>query len=207
MADTIIDLIRHGEPVGGRAYRGNGVDDPLSDNGWQQMWSAVADVSPWDQVISSPMIRCREFAEALSEKYSLPVSIESNIKEIGFGSWEGKTPDELMAENLQEYELFYQDPVNNRPEGAEELPDFIARVRQVFTSIAEDYKGKHVLVVAHAGVIRAMLTAIMEAPMASMYRIRSDYAGITRIQYVETHYRILFHNIVRTSENQLLPSF
>ena len=28
MTDTIIDLIRHGEPEGGRAYRGNNIDDP-----------------------------------------------------------------------------------------------------------------------------------------------------------------------------------
>ena len=38
MSDTVIDLIRHGEPVGGRRYRGH-IDDPLSERGWQQMWS------------------------------------------------------------------------------------------------------------------------------------------------------------------------
>ena len=33
---TRIDLIRHGEPVGGRRYRGQ-IDDPLSEKGWKQM--------------------------------------------------------------------------------------------------------------------------------------------------------------------------
>ena len=28
MRDTLVDLIRHGEPTGGRRYRGNGADDP-----------------------------------------------------------------------------------------------------------------------------------------------------------------------------------
>ena len=40
MADfpvTTIDLIRHGEPVGGRRYRGGRMDDPLSEKGWAQM--------------------------------------------------------------------------------------------------------------------------------------------------------------------------
>ena len=37
MKETTIDLIRHGEPVGGRAYRGHNIDDPLSDKGWQQI--------------------------------------------------------------------------------------------------------------------------------------------------------------------------
>jgi len=35
--------MRHGEPVGGRAYRGHSIDDPLSEKGWQQMWDAVGD--------------------------------------------------------------------------------------------------------------------------------------------------------------------
>ena len=39
---TTIDLIRHGEPVGGRKYRGQ-TDDPLSEKGWEQMWKAVGD--------------------------------------------------------------------------------------------------------------------------------------------------------------------
>ena len=45
MDDTIIDLIRHGQPQGGSVYRGHGVDDPLSELGWQQMWKAVGDTA------------------------------------------------------------------------------------------------------------------------------------------------------------------
>ena len=45
LVNTTIDLIRHGEPVGGRKYRGQ-IDDPLSDKGWTQMRQAVADHKP-----------------------------------------------------------------------------------------------------------------------------------------------------------------
>lgn len=38
---TRLDLIRHGEPVGGRRFRGDAVDDPLSDTGWQQLESRL----------------------------------------------------------------------------------------------------------------------------------------------------------------------
>jgi hypothetical protein len=31
MAATTLDYLRHGQPVGGTRFRGNGVDDPLSD--------------------------------------------------------------------------------------------------------------------------------------------------------------------------------
>ena len=67
MKNTIIDFIRHGEPVGGRAYRGHNIDDPLSEKGWQQMRTAVADHCPWSQLISSPLLRCKDFANELAE--------------------------------------------------------------------------------------------------------------------------------------------
>lgn len=192
---TVIDLMRHGEPVGGRAYRGNGVDDPLSEKGWQQMWSAVAGNVPWDHVISSPMARCREFAVTFSGKHSMPVSIENDLREIGFGSWEGKTPDEIIASNRLEYENFYRDPVNRRPAGAEDLYRFRERVMTVLESVLMQFPGKHVLLVAHAGVIRALLTTLLKSPAESMYSIRSGYAGITRIEHVDDYYHIAFHNM------------
>lgn len=42
MTGTLIDLIRHGEPAGGRRYRGHGLDDPLTEKGWSQMWMPLA---------------------------------------------------------------------------------------------------------------------------------------------------------------------
>ena len=72
MSETIIDLMRHGEPVGGRKYRGQ-MDDPLSEKGWAQMRAKLTDRAPWQRVISSPLSRCRAFAEALSTEYRLPL--------------------------------------------------------------------------------------------------------------------------------------
>ncbi len=56
MRPTLVDLMRHGEPVGGVRFRGNVTDDPLSNLGWSQMWDAVGDHHPWDQLISSPWL-------------------------------------------------------------------------------------------------------------------------------------------------------
>ena len=48
---TTVDLLRHGEPEGGKKFRG-AVDDPLSPQGWAQMRTAVGDGRDW-QVIRS----------------------------------------------------------------------------------------------------------------------------------------------------------
>lgn len=182
MSDTIIDLIRHGEPVGGRAFRGHSLDDPLSDKGWQQMRSAIGEHCPWSHIISSPMQRCKAFAEEVASKHGLAVRVFDNLKEVGFGNWEGKTPEQLLQDRPDEYHAFYADPVNNRPPNAEHLDDFISRVVADYTSIIEMFRSQHTLVVAHAGVIRAIITHVLNAKPASMYKIKVNNAGITRIR-------------------------
>ncbi len=179
MSDTHIDIIRHGEPEGGRRYRGHSVDDPLSENGWQQMWSSVAEQPTWDHIISSPLSRCQKFAEALADKMGIEYTVIDNLKEIGFGSWEGRTPEDISSTEGDALERFLKDPVNNRPEGAEPLDDFAERVWEVYEFIAQEYRGQHILVVAHAGVIRAITSRILGMALDDVYsRLKIEYAAI-----------------------------
>ncbi len=94
MSKTLIDFIRHGEPVGGRRYRGS-TDDPLSEKGWSQMWQAVDQRHPWQRIVSSPLRRCAEFAEALGERHGIPVAVDARLAELGYGVWEGKSSEEM----------------------------------------------------------------------------------------------------------------
>lgn len=179
--DTVIDLLRHGEPVGGSRFRGQ-QDDPLSERGWQQMWDAVAGRPPWQQVVSSPLLRCHAFAEALCVRHGMPLAAEPRFAEVGFGVWEGRTRDELEAEVPGQVDRFLGDPANRRPAGAEPLDAFVARVQAAFRDVLERHAGRSVLVVAHAGVIRAVLATVLDMPPAAMYRIHVANAGITRLR-------------------------
>ena len=117
---TTIDLLRHGEPVGGRKYRGQ-TDDPLSEKGWQQMRDAVGEHRPWQHIVSSPLVRCQAFALELARKQSLPLSFDERFMEVQFGVWEGKTAAQLCADDPHVIERFKRDPLNQRPAGAEPL--------------------------------------------------------------------------------------
>jgi len=182
MKNTIIDFIRHGEPVGGSAFRGHTIDDPLSDKGWQQMRSAVGNHCPWSHIISSPMQRCIAFANELAETHGLTVATDDRFKEVGFGEWEGHTPDELKRQRPEEYNAFYLDPVNQRPPGAEDLSAFISRVVSAYQQVVEQHTEQHVLVVAHAGVMRAVIAHVVQSEPLGLYRIKVNNAGITRIR-------------------------
>lgn len=177
---TTIDLIRHGEPVGGRRYRGR-TDDPLSEKGWRQMWSAVDGFRGWQDIVTSPLSRCAGFAHALGEKLSIPVRADDRLAELGYGAWEGKTPAELTAQDPELLLRYRRDPLHNRPPGAEDLGAFAERIGAAWRDIGAQFTGRHVLVVAHAGVIRMMLAQVLAVPHSHLFRIQVANAAVSRL--------------------------
>jgi alpha-ribazole phosphatase/probable phosphoglycerate mutase len=181
MTTTLIDLLRHGEPVGGRRYRGQ-TDDPLSDKGWRQMRAATAGERPWTALVSSPLLRCRAYAEELAGQTGLPLAFDDRLKEAGFGVWEGKTADEIEAIDPGAVFDFKRDPVGCRPEGAEALEGFYSRVSAAYEDILARHAGGHVLMVGHAGVIRMVMCRVLGLAPEHGYRIQVASAAIARLR-------------------------
>ncbi len=82
---TTINLICHGEPVGGPRYRDQ-IDDPLSDLGWLQMRAAVGVHRPWSEIVTSPLSRCAAFAQELGTRLGLPVVEDARLQHKTKGS-------------------------------------------------------------------------------------------------------------------------
>ncbi|WP_430009061.1 alpha-ribazole phosphatase [Methylophaga lonarensis] len=177
----LIDLMRHGEPRGGTCYRGQ-LDDPLSERGWQQMRAATPNAAPWDYIVSSSLRRCADFAQTLAQQHNIPLQLSAQFTEIGFGDWEGKTAEQLEQHDKKAFYAFYDDPVNNTPANAEPLKDFQRRIQQAWHELLTRHTDQHILLVAHAGVIRMILAEVLEMPLPAMFRIQVPYAAISRIQ-------------------------
>lgn len=191
---TRLDYLRHGTPMGGSKYRGHQVDDPLSEEGWHQMRTTTAPLSGWTRVVSSPLLRCRAFAEWIATERGLDVTIEQDLREVGFGAWEGLTRAEVIAQRGDEYEAFYSDPLNQRPLGAEPLDTFGARVAAVFAELSARHPGEHLLIVAHAGVIRATLGHVLQAPPQQWYRAAVQNAALSRFMVDAQGASLQLHN-------------
>ena len=193
---TIVDLIRHGEPVGGRRYRGQ-IDDPLSEKGWQQMRDAVGEHRPWHAIVTSPLLRCSEFARELAQRHRLSLHTDPRFMEIGFGEWEGRTAAELKAADPDILQRFWRDPLANRPQGAEPMQAFHDRVEAGWQDLLSQFAGQHTLVVCHAGVIRMSLLYLLGIPLQHVFRIQVANASITRIELDQFDGqwfpRLLFH--------------
>ena len=181
---TIVDLLRHGEPQGGRRFRGQ-TDDPLSDVGWRQMWEAVGDKVPWEYVISSPLQRCSAFAHDLADKHRLSYSLEPGFKEIRFGVWEGLTPEVIQLNDGANYRRYRDNPESYMPAGAESMAEFVARVGNAWDSLLSAQQGRHVLLVCHAGVIRAVMCKVLGIKPKNLFRVQIDYASLVRFKIVD----------------------
>jgi alpha-ribazole phosphatase len=196
----IVDLLRHGEPSGGERFRGNGVDDPLNEQGWRQMWQSVGDSLnwPWEAVLTSPMQRCVSFAEALCTRKPTPMRVIQDLQEIGFGAWEGCSREEITTQHAAEYAAFYADPVTNRPAGAEPLTDFRQRVEGALRdeiALCQKEQVERMLIVTHAGVIRAAIGWVLDMPDAALYRLDCEHASLTQIRHdARRGWRLHFSN-------------
>jgi len=163
-----IFLLRHGTPINGRKYRGNSIDDDLSDLGWSQMKASVND-KKFDIIYTSPMKRCRKFAKYLSKKIKVSFVVIEDFKEIGFGDWENKTSFEIGEDNVK---TFKDDPLNYPIKNAENLYDFQSRVlSNYFKILSNSNTSSNILLVTHAGVIRVIKSHILKLPIENMFTI------------------------------------
>lgn len=164
----ILDLLRHGEPQGGRMYRGHLLDDPLTEKGWRQMQKSTAGKN-WDLIATSPMLRCIDFAKHLSDTKKIPLLEIDDLKEIGFGVWQGKSADQIGQDLVDQ---FKSDPIGCIPQGAEKLENFKHRIVLALEQIKQQTnQDDRVLIVAHAGVIRMIKSNILNLPIEKMFTI------------------------------------
>ncbi len=177
-----IDLIRHGQPEGGRKYRGNRIDDPLTELGWAQMWQGVGDFRDWDQVYTSPLQRCCAFAAEYAAKNNKGYAVIEDLQEVGFGRWEGLTPAEVEEKYPEEWQQFYTNPVVHRPQGAEPITALVTRVGGVLEELQQQHGNAQLLLVAHAGVIRAAIAHSLGLPLERMYDLKIELGRITRLR-------------------------
>jgi len=180
-----IDLLRHGEIQGGGRFFGS-TDIALTEHGWQQMWTRTEINSPcWDHIVTSPLIRCANFAQAFGLHYSIPITQDDRIKEFDFGVWEGCSAAELMNSDAESLTRFWNNPAKYTPTNAEYLIDFQARVLSAWHDITSIYAGQRILIITHSGVIRTILCHVLQHPIERLLEFDVAYATLRHIQ-IET---------------------
>ena len=105
-----------------------------------------------DQIVSSPLQRCRKLADYLAGAWSLSVEVDHRLKEMDFGAWEGQLWDDIARSELDSWS---DDFFHGNPHGGETVAQLAARVQDAKQAYLEN--PRNVLWVTHSGVIKAAL--------------------------------------------------
>lgn len=175
---TQVDLLRHGACEGGEIFRGS-TDVALSEEGWGQLRRSAADLS-WDQIVSSPLIRCRHFAEELSQELDIPLDVDQRWREFHFGEWEGMLRSDVWAERGDDVLSFYSDPSSFTPPGGDSFEGVSQRLAEAWNDLLDIHRGKRVLVVTHAGIFRTIYARLQSLPTTSFNSVEIPFACLSR---------------------------
>lgn len=178
-------LLRHGETEGGAGFIGI-TDVSLSKKGWLQMSQRCESLSDIQGIISSPLKRCRLFANKMSRHSANTVEIFDELQEINFGLWEGKTVQQIEVHNAPELRAFWQDPVNNTPAEGETLIQFRQRIVKCWQRIVGQYKNQKILIISHSGVQKIILAEVLNMPLESIHNFEITHACLSVIKVYYT---------------------
>jgi broad specificity phosphatase PhoE len=160
----IIYFLRHGETTASQTGGYCGTLDPdLTPEGYQmaEAFAAAYKSLPWIAVFSSPLRRAVATAKPLCEAAGIRMQLKKGLKEIAFGQWEGKTPEDINREFHDDYVRWLTDPGWNAPTGGQKGIEIARRSSLVLEEIEKTYTTGNVLVVSHKATIRIMLCSLL----------------------------------------------
>jgi len=183
---TRLLLLRHGQTELSvqRRYSGRG-NPPLTDTGRGQAESAaryLARRGGIAAVISSPLQRCRETADAAAKLLHLDVSVDEELTETDFGAWEGLTFTEAAERDPQLHRRWLKD-TSTKPPGGESFDAVQQRVLAARDRIIAEHGGTTVLVVSHVTPIKTLLRLALDAGPAILYRLHLDLASLSIAEF------------------------
>jgi len=184
----MMHLVRHGETQASRDHVFCGYRDcELLESG-QRMARLIAArcaaSDSWRAVYSSPQVRALETARPAAEALRLRVCVEDGLREIDHGEWEGRSSEELAAEDPAFFAEWEQHAGSVGPPGGESGFQVAGRAMPVIERIRRQHPDGNVLVVSHKATIRIIVCALLGIDIdAYRTRVAAPVGSITSIEF------------------------
>ncbi|WP_449473042.1 bifunctional RNase H/acid phosphatase [Streptomyces tanashiensis] len=182
-------LLRHGETAltPEKRFSGSGGSDPeLSAAGLRQaeaVAEALAARGTIQEIVSSPLTRCRQTAGAVAARLGLDVRIEQGLRETDFGAWEGLTFGEVRERHPEDLDAWLASPKAAPTGGGESFATVARRVAATRDRLTAAYAGRTVLLVTHVTPIKTLVRLALGAPPESLFRMELSAASISAVAY------------------------
>jgi broad specificity phosphatase PhoE/ribonuclease HI len=185
-APTRFMLLRHGqtELSVDRRYSGRG-NPALTELGRRQADAAAAYLAQQggiSAVLSSPLQRAHDTATSAAKALGLDVTVDDDLIETDFGSWEGLTFGEAAARDPELHTRWLRDTSQPPPDG-ESFDEVAQRVRRARNRIIAEHGDATVLVVSHVTPIKTILRLALDAGEGILYRLHLDLASLSIAEF------------------------
>ncbi len=141
--------------------------------------------------ITSTRLRTQQTFKALVEA-GFPgraPAAEPGFDEQDFGQFEGRVWGALGDDPA--VAIFLADPANTAPPDGESFAALVERVRGAIARVGAHNIGQDIVVVAHAGTIRAALAVALGISPAAALAFAIEHVSLTRIDAVGSAWRVL----------------
>ncbi|MFA5658917.1 MAG: histidine phosphatase family protein [Oscillospiraceae bacterium] len=171
-----LKIIRHGKTDANSTGMYVGITDiPLNEQGKHELYEKKEqhDYESVQKVYSSPLTRCLDTAEILFPD-TLIFKV-NEMREMNFGSFEGKTADQLIL--LPEFKEWLKGGADNAPPYGEALTSVMERTFEGFDFIIQDMMSEGLTscaLVTHSGIIMNSL-ACFGLPKAKPMEFSCDF--------------------------------
>jgi probable phosphoglycerate mutase len=185
---TTLVLLRHGETplTPSKRFSGSGGTDPeLSAAGLRQAEAAAAALAARgtvQDVVSSPLTRCRQTARAVADRLGLEIGIDEDLREADFGAWEGLTFAEVRERHPDDLDAWLAS-TEAAPTGGESFASVIRRVEAARDRILARYAGRTVLLVTHVTPVKVLACTALGAPPEALFRMELSAASLSAVAY------------------------
>jgi broad specificity phosphatase PhoE len=191
-------FLRHGETAWNAQGRLCGSTDiPLSDVGRRQAHLLARRVKQIlvDALYSSPLRRALESARVIGKAIGHEPVEDRRLAELNYGTWEGRTFEEIQLTTPAIYRAWEKDPGNLAPPKGESGVQLIERVMPFLGEMAQRHQSGNVVVVCHKTVCRLLACHIMGTPL-SEYRRRlvMENAALNIFETREGNWRVVTLN-------------
>ncbi|WP_251067014.1 bifunctional RNase H/acid phosphatase, partial [Streptomyces sp. ISL-36] len=182
-------LLRHGETAltPEKRFSGSGGSDPeLSAAGLRQadaVATALAARGTVQEIVSSPLKRCRQTAETVAARLGLDVRIEDGLRETDFGAWEGLTFAEVRERYPEDLDAWLASPKAAPTGGGESFATVARRVSATRDRLTAASAGRTVLLVTHVTPIKTLVRLALGAPPESLFRMELSAASLSAVAY------------------------
>ncbi|MDP7048792.1 MAG: histidine phosphatase family protein [Verrucomicrobiota bacterium] len=194
---TRLHLVRHGEVD--EAYHevfGGQIDMELSPNGHEQAKCLAKFLGRrhFDRVYRSPMVRVRQTAEPLLDALGREAEVIDDLREVDFGVWTGYKWDEIQENFNADAEDWLLHLENNDIAEAESMDGYRSRIQCSLDRMMNEGAEQDLLVLCHGGVIRMLLSLLLDESFSKMDRYEVDFASLTVIEHRTSRVEIKLHN-------------